>query len=257
MDFSIKEKLNKGEVVFGTFFKVNSPNIAEIFGYAGFDFIIIDCEHSSFAHLDVENLVRAADGVGLSSIVRVESPAEEHILHALDSGASGVQIPGLSSVEEVKQALAYAKYYPDGQRGLSFAQRSARYGFIEKSSYIKSSNEQTTSVVHIENITMANQVEELCQVPQLDVLFVGPSDLSQSMGKPGNSSDPEVVAVIEKVFATALKNGKKVGIFVGNQTDLEKYVKLGATYIAWKSDVAIMASAAKEANKIFSQYRSN
>lgn len=252
---SLKKKLKNGEVIFGSFFKLNSPSMVEMMGFAGFDFIIVDREHSSFTHPNVENIIRAADGVGLASVIRVPSASEEHLLHALDAGAGGVQIPGLSSVAEVKEALAYTKYYPEGKRGLSFAQRAARYGFEETNAYVSSSNADTLTVVHIENETMANQIEELCQIPQIDVLFVGPADLSQSLGKPGQLNDLEVVAVIENVFRVAAHYNKCVGIYIGSQAALEKYVKLGAKYIAWQSDVAILASALKDSAKIFDPYR--
>jgi 2,4-dihydroxyhept-2-ene-1,7-dioic acid aldolase len=252
---SLKEKLKNKEVAFGTFVKINAPSIIEMLGLAGFDFIIADGEHSSFGYLDIENVIRTADGVGLSSIIRVPSAREEHLQHVLDSGAGGVQIPGLSSVAAVEDALAFLKYYPAGSRGLSFAQRAAKYGFMDKDSYLQASNRDTTVVVHIENKTMADQVETLCRLPGVDVLFVGPADLSQSMGKPGALSDPEVVAVIEKVFATANRYGKSVGIYVASQAALEKYVKLGATYIAWQADVNLFANAAKDAAKSFSQFR--
>jgi 4-hydroxy-2-oxoheptanedioate aldolase len=252
---SLKQKLKNGEVAFGAFFKINSPSMAEMIGFAGFDFIIVDREHSSFTHLDVENIIRSADGAGLTSIIRVPSASEEHLLHALDSGAGGVQIPGLSSVADVNEALTYTKYYPEGKRGLSFAQRAAKYGFEEINTYVKSSNTDTLTVVHIENKTMADQVEELCQIPQVDILFIGPADLSQSLGKPGAMNDPEVVAIIENVFATAARYNKCVGIYVGGQAALEKYVKLGAKYIAWQSDVAIFTGALKDSAKLFEPYR--
>lgn len=255
MDSTLKRKLKNGEVALGAFVKLNSPSIVEMMSLAGFDFIIVDCEHSCFGYPDVEDLVRTADGVGLSSVVRLRGPAEEHILHALDSGAGGVQIPGLTTAQEVKAAVEYTKYYPSGIRGLSFNQRAAHYGIGDKNAYLKESNENTTVVVHVENKTMAEQVEELCQIPQLDVLFVGPQDLSQSLGKPGQPGDPAVVAVIEKVFATALKAGKRVGIYAGSEAVLEKYIQMGATYIAWKSDVTIFANAVQEAGKVFGKYR--
>lgn len=255
MNDVLKKKISKGEVALGAFVKINSPNIVEILGLVGFDFIIVDCEHSNFGYPDVENMIRAADGVGLSSIIRLSGSSDEHILHALDSGASGVQIPSLSNVTEVKDAVSYTKYYPAGIRGLSFNQRAAMYGLAEKNSYVRSSNEGTTVVVHVENKTMADQIQELCKIPQVDVLFIGPADLSQSMGKPGETGDPEVLAVIEKVFVTAAQYGKCVGIYVASLSDLEKYVKMGATYIVWRSDVTIFANAAKEAVKTFSQYK--
>ena len=255
MNSSLKKKLNNGEIALGAFVKLNSPSVVEMMSLAGFDFIIVDCEHSSFGYPNVEDIIRTADGVGLSSVIRIRGTAEEHILHALDSGAGGVQIPGLSTVQEVKETIAYTKYYPEGQRGLSLNQRAAQYGMGDKNSYIKSSNEDTTVVVHVENKTMADQVEEICQIPQMYVLFIGPQDLSQSLGKPGHPGDPEVVAVIENVIKTALKHGKRIGIYIATEAALEKYIKLGVTYFAWKSDVTIFADAAKEACKVFNQHR--
>ncbi|MBP2638658.1 MAG: putative 2,4-dihydroxyhept-2-ene,7-dioic acid aldolase [Firmicutes bacterium] len=254
MNTSLKERLSNGDVALGAFVKLNCPSIVEMMSLAGFDFIIVDCEHSSFGYPNVEDIIRTADGAGLSSIIRLRGSSEEHILHALDSGAGGVQIPSLSTAQEVEQAVAYTKYYPAGIRGLSFNQRAAQYGMGDKNNYIKSSNENTIVVVHVENKIMADQVEKLCQIPQVDVLFIGPADLSQSMGKPGATNDPEVVAVIEKVFAIAIQHGKRVGIYVAGQVELEKYLKMGATYIAWKSDVTIFANAAKETVKAFKQY---
>ncbi len=98
---------------------------------------------------------------------------------------------------------------------------------------------------------MAQKIDELCKIPQIDVLFVGPQDLSQSMGKPGKPNDAEVVAVIEDIFLKGLKNGKHIGIYVANENDLKKYIALGAKYFAWKSDVTIFANAAKKAVQEF------
>lgn len=251
-----KQKLSKGEVVFGTFFKLNSPSLVEMLGYAGFDFIIIDNEHSNFSYSEIENLIRSADCVNMHSIVRVPSGTEENIAHALDSGASGVQVPGLTTVDEAKKVVPHTKYYPLGKRGLTFAQRASKFGFMDKDEYVKSSNEDTLVVVHVENKEMVDQIEELCQLPQIDVLFAGPADLSQSIGKPGQTNDPEVVAMVEKMFKVAAKYNKPVGIYVGNAAGAEKYIKMGAQYIAFQSDVAILQEAIKGYNKLFSDIRS-
>jgi 4-hydroxy-2-oxoheptanedioate aldolase len=251
----LKQKIANGQVVFGTFFKLNCASLVEMIGYAGFDFIIVDNEHSNFSYSEMENLIRAADGVKLHTIIRTPSGAEEHIAHALDSGASGIQIPGLTTVEQVKDAMPYTKYYPLGRRGMNFAQRAANFGYMDKNAYFKSANEDTLVVVHVENKEMVDQIEELCQVPEVDILFAGPGDLSQSVGKPGQVNAPEVVALVEKIFTTAAKYKKSVGIWVGNATDAEKYIKMGAQYIGYQNDVSLINSVLKDSVKVFEQFR--
>lgn len=253
----LKKKLAQGQVVFGTFFKLNSASLVEMYGYAGFDFIIIDNEHSNFGYVDMENLIRAADGVSLNTVIRVPSGAEEHILHALDSGAVGVQIPGLSTVEEVKAALPYTKYYPAGTRGMNVNQRAAKFGFMNKDEYFKAANENTLLVVHVENKEMVERMDELCQIPEVDVLFIGPGDLSQSVGKPMQVNDPEVVALVEKAFRTAVKYQKTIGIWVANADAAAKYIKMGAQYIAIQSDVSMIGATLKNFVKQFEELKYN
>jgi 4-hydroxy-2-oxoheptanedioate aldolase len=247
----IKEKLKKGQTVLGTFVKINSPAVVEILDWAGFEFAIIDCEHSPFSPADVENLIRAGGLASLAMIVRVPSPREEHILHALDSGAAGVQLPGLTSVADVKRAIRNAKYYPQGTRGLSYNQRAARYGLIDnKSTYMKEANEETLIVVHIENRDMVDQIEAICDLPLIDVVFIGPVDLSQSFGKPGDSKDTEVRGAIERVFQVCKQKSKAVGIFVGSAAEISQYKDMGAQYIVYSSDVGMLAKEAKAAAKL-------
>lgn len=242
--YSLRQRILNGETVYGLFFKLNSPDVAEMAGNAGFDFIIVDTEHSNFSNYDVANIIRAADSTGMSTVVRVFAATEEDVLHALDSGADGVQIPSITSVDTAQTACAGAKYFPEGTRGLSMTQRAAMYGAWNKEeSYYSQANRNSLVVVHVENKEMADAVEQLCEVPQIDVLFVGPGDLSQSIGKPGKLDDPEVVAIVEKVFKTALAKGKKVGIYCGNPAAVKKYTEMGATYIAYGSDATAMSSA--------------
>lgn len=242
--FSLRERILNKEVVYGLFYKLNSPDVAEMVGNAGFDFIIVDTEHANFSTYDAANIIRAADSTGMSTVVRVFSAEEEHVLHALDSGADGVQIPSITSVETAKKACAGAKYFPEGTRGLSMTQRAAMYGAWNKQeSYYAYSNRNSLVVAHVENKEMADKVEELCDIPQIDVLFLGPGDLSQSVGKPGKLDDPEVVAIVEKVFKVALAKGKAVGIYCGNPAAVKKYTAMGATYIAYGSDATALSSA--------------
>lgn len=240
----LKERLRKGQPVYGTFVKLNCPQVVEMLAYAGLDFIIIDMEHAAIGFEGAENLMRAAKANDMSVIVRVPAAREEYVLHALDCGAQGVQIPGLSSAKEAEEVIQWGKYYPQGTRGLSFAQRSAAYGFVDKSAYMEEKNEESVFVFHIENKEMVEDIEALCENPQVDVLFIGPMDLSQSYGTPGNPQSPQVQEAIRRVLECAERHGKAVGIFTGVDA-VEQQVQRGIQYIAAASDIGFCASGAK------------
>lgn len=254
---SLRKRLLDNEIVFGMFYKLNSPIATEMMGMAGLDFIVVDCEHSPLGYESVEQIVRTAENVDLASVIRVPCASEEHIFHALDSGASGVQIPNMTTVEEFRENVRAAKYYPDGCRGLSRQTRAAKYGFWDdkKAPYVAKSNEDSLVVVHIENKEMAAAAEEICKIPQIDVVFVGPADMSQSLGIPGKSTDPRVVEVAKQVIEIANRNGKIGGINVTNQADMEMYIEAGARYILYNSDTAAFAKGLKNTVAQFEPYR--
>jgi 4-hydroxy-2-oxoheptanedioate aldolase len=240
----IKTRILNREAQIGMFFKINSPSVAEMVGNAGFDFIIIDTEHGNFSPYEVENIIRAADVTGMNSVVRVRDASAEEILHALDSGADGVQIPSISSVEAARAACRSCKYFPEGNRGLSGTQRAAMFAaWPGPEDYYASANRNSLVVCHVENVEMADRVEELLDIPQIDVIFVGPGDLSQSMGKPGKLEDPEVTALIGRIFDRVLAKGKAAGIYCGGVESAKRYIGLGATYIALGSDINLLAGA--------------
>lgn len=253
---SVKDRLKNHETVFGTFYKLNSPIATEMLGWAGFDFIVVDCEHSPIGYESTENIIRTAENVGLSTIVRVPSAAEEHIFHALDSGAVGVQIPNLTSVEQFRESVSACKYFPAGTRGLSRGTRNAMFGLWNEAEkpYVQAANDKSLVVVHIENKEMAERVEEICQIPEIDVVFVGPADMSQSLGIPGKSKDPRVVEIALHVIETAERYGKAGGIAAGKD-NMDMYIQHGARYIMYSSDAALFAGALKDAVSLFSPYR--
>jgi len=253
----LKKRIQDRQPVFGTFLKNNSPAVAEMLGYAGFDFVIIDCEHSNYSYSDTENMIRACDVADIASIVRTPSCDSWHVHHALETGATGVQIPSIATVDDAREAALETAFYPAGRRSPAQALRAAHYGcFSGEKGYVQTKTESNLTVVHVESIDMAAKVEELCAIPQIDVLFVGPGDLSMSMGKPGQLSDPEVVKVIEDIIKRGLAGGKAMGILCANEQAVKKYVDLGVTYIAYSSDTGMIVNAFKSINKsVFSQYR--
>lgn len=246
---AFKRSVHGKKALRGTFVKMNCPTAIEALGLTGLDFVIIDGEHAPLDEMHLEAMLRAADCVGLPVVVRVPTAEEGHILKALDMGAAGIQIPGLTSVQEVRACMRSALYAPEGHRGLSFAQRSARYGTMDKFDYMRQSNANLVQVFHIENREMAERVEELCQVKGIDVLFVGPMDLSQSFGHPGDPSSPEEQAAIGRIIETAARYDVPVGIFAGTAEAAAKYEAMGVRYIAIGSDISFLMSGAKGAMK--------
>jgi 4-hydroxy-2-oxoheptanedioate aldolase len=243
----LRQRIRAGEPLLGTFYKSNSPLIVELLGWTGFDFIVIDCEHSNIGYENVESILRTADEAGLSAIVRVPRGTEEHIFHALDSGADGIQIPNMTTVDEFVRTTKIAKYFPLGTRGLSRGTRSARYGIWKNETpYVEYANENTVVAVHIENKEMADHIEEICQIPQIDVVFVGPADMSQSLGIPGKAGNPRIVEIAEHIIKTARKFGKTAGTAVSNMAGARQYLDMGATYILLSSDAGIFADAAQK-----------
>lgn len=252
-DGSIKRKLNAGEVVLGSFVKLDAPPIVELYGLSGFDFAIIDAEHGCFTHSSIENMIRGCERVGMSSMIRTQDAEEPTILHALDSGASGIQVPSLKSAAEVEAVIRRAKYWPIGERGSARACRAAAYG-MSGPGYQERANSETLVCVHVENKEMVGEVEALCELEHLDVLFIGPGDLSESLGHPGNAGHPDVVAAIDRVIEVAAGR-KHLGTVVSNARQAEAYVARGVKYLAWLSDLGLFRGALKTASENFKAIR--
>ena len=243
---NLKQRLKNGEVIFGTFFKFNVPQLAEMLGYSGMDFIILDGEHSDCSYSEMQNIVRAANSVGMSAIVRVPNALDQNILHAGDMGAQGIQIPNLRTPEEAAEAVAKMRYYPRGTRGFAMTTRAAQYTFCPKDEFIRRTNEELLSVIMVENVEMAKQVPALCANPEIDVLFIGTSDMSQSLGVLGQPKHEKVRAISEQIIRDARAGGKPVGIIVGDLEEAKHYIELGAQYIAYGADINMIAAKFRE-----------
>lgn len=248
----VKRKLEAGEIVFGSFVKLDAPAIVELYGIAGFDFVILDAEHGCYTHAGLENMIRTCERMGMSSVVRTPDAGEANILHVLDSGASGIQVPSLKSAADVREVIRMAKYWPLGERGSARACRAAAYGTLPD--YEQRANRETLVCVHVENKEMVEDIEALCAVDELDVLFIGPGDLSASLGHPGDAAHPDVVAAIDRVIEVAAGR-KHIGTVVANAAQLESYVARGVHYIAWLSELGMLRAALNNAASNFKAYR--
>lgn len=247
----LAEKLAQRQPAIGTFVLTGEPAITEIFGYADFDFVIIDTEHSPNDINAVVNHIRAAQVSGLSPLVRVTKNDPSLILRALDSGAGGVVVPQVNSAAEAKAAVAAARYGPAGERGVAGIVRAARFGFTPFADYLKQAN-QALVIVQIEHIDAVANLDEILAVEGVDGIFIGPTDLSQSMGITGQFNNQSLREVIGQVFEQAKATDKWIGIFCVNAADAREWAAKGAVLLTIGTDTMLIAQAARELKRALS-----
>jgi 2-keto-3-deoxy-L-rhamnonate aldolase RhmA len=246
----LKKRLKNGETVIGTFSGIPSPSLVEAIGYSGIDFIVIDTEHGPVEIQTAENIVRAVEITGMTPIIRVPGNESHLILRALDIGAHGVQVPHVSTKDEAELAIEYSKYHPQGKRGLSPFTRAGKYGLAAEN-HTTRINEDVMVVVNIEGIEGVQNLNEITAVPDIDVIFIGPYDLSQSLGKPGQVDDPEVVKLIKDNVKIIKNNGKSCGSFARDKKYLEILVDCGVQYITYMVDSAMILQSYKNLKESF------
>jgi len=247
---SLRERLKNGEMVLGIWNSIPSATLVDVIGNTDVDFIIIDAEHGPVGMETAENLVRAADATKTPTIVRVTTNQEHLILRALDIGAHGVQIPHVTSRVEAQQAVESAKYHPEGHRGFSPFTRAGNYG-MQEDGYTKRANQQTVVVVNIEGSKGVDSLEEIASLPNIDVIFIGPYDLSQSLGKPGHVKDAQVINVIRRSVDIAEKNGIVCGSFACDQSYLELLIDCGVKYLTYMVDTALIRQTYQDTCNFF------
>lgn len=236
-----KQKISH-EACLGIFSKTTDSNFVEAAGYAGLDFIILDMEHGPASFDKMHDHTRAAVLSGLLPIIRVEGVDAHAIGSALDAGALGVQVPNISTAEQAVEAVKAAKFYPKGMRGVCRFVKSANYGSKPKEGYFDDAN-QTMVILQVEGVEGINNLDKILEVSGFDVLFIGPYDLSQSIGKPGQVDSQEVLALMQEVAEKASAKGILLGAFSDNLVRNKSLVGEGFNYIAYSVDVNIYLEA--------------
>jgi 4-hydroxy-2-oxoheptanedioate aldolase len=252
---TLKAKLAAGQAATIVAPLGSSASLVEMLGYFGFDGVFIDCEHGPSGWEDVEHMVRAAELAGYSAVVRVPDHAEATITRALDRGAAGIQVPHVNSAAEALAVVQAAKFAPLGHRGWSGGR--AAYG-VDATSFSKHANEQTLVAAMLEETQALDNLDELLRVEHIDVFFVAPGDLAQSMGLPGETSHPHVTAAIDD----ALRRIRAAGRVSGTLTTpamLDHHLELGVQFL-YVALGALLAPAAadfvKRAKNVDSSERS-
>jgi len=238
-----REKLMTRAV--GTFSKTCDPAFIEIMGHAGLDYVIIDLEHGPNTVQTAQNLIRAAQVSGVFPIVRVKENCESVMGEALDIGAGGLQIPQITNKAEAEAVIARVKFYPDGHRGVCRFVRAADYSAKDRFEYFAEAN-AAVIILQIEGKAGIENIDEILGVKGVDAVFIGPYDLSQSLGLTGRVEHP---AVEEKMLEIVKKCGEKnitVGTFADTPANAAKWLKNGVRYIAYSVDVGIFCEAVRD-----------
>ena len=239
-----KQKLSQYGVC-GLFMKTCDGAFVEAAAGGGMDFCILDTEHGPVSYENMQNLIRAAECAGILPIVRVAENTEEYIGKALDIGAAGIQVPQVCDEKSARDAVTFAKFSPQGQRGVCRFVRAANYSALDKFEYFRQANE-TIVILQIEGEEGVRNLPEILQVPGIDVIFVGPYDLSQSLGVTGQVTHPLVVEKIKEIICLARERGIKVGTFVDSVKEGLRWKQEGVKYIAHSVDVGIFYEACRD-----------
>ena len=240
----LKASIETGEIVFGLINSVAAPLLVEMMGYAGYDFVIIDMEHVSTNPETIENAVRAAEGAGLTPLIRVPNSADDVILRALDCGAQGVVVPHVRSRVEAEQIVTAGRYYPQGKRGISGG-RTTGFGTLDLPSYFERANKEIMLVVMIEDQEGVNAIDEIASVTGIDMVLEGAIDLSQSYGVPGKHQDPRVQQAIQTIAQSCHQHGVPFCAIPRAANQLDDWIERGVNAFLVGDDRGVAFRALK------------
>ncbi|GAB5407003.1 MAG: 4-hydroxy-2-oxoheptanedioate aldolase [Aureliella sp.] len=242
MPKSFRSRLRAGESLLGTMITLPSAASAEVLAACGFDWLMIDCEHGPLEIRDVAAILQAV-GNRVACVVRVPVGDEVSIKRVLDLGADGIIVPQVNTAAQAKDVVRYSRYPPVGERGVGIA-RAHGYGqqFAE---YLQSANDSVAVIVQAEHIESVNNIDAIVAVDGIDAVYLGPYDLSASLGKMGEIDDPAVVAAIDRVTSVCSQAAMPLGYFGVTAAAVQPYIKRGYSLITIGLDTMLLADAAK------------
>lgn len=242
----MKDKMEHGKKVLGTFLWMGGASTVEALGYSGLDFIIIDNEHGPYTIESTQEMCRVADLSQITPCVRITEVTRSNVLRQLDVGAEAIIVPDIKTLDEVKNLVRYAKYFPLGERGLAFA-RKAGYGYSEKAKagleiYTDNCNKETLIFPQCETKECVEIIEDIVALDGVDGIFVGPYDLSASLGTPGNFDNQEFKEALDKVCKATKEAGKYLMIFSFDKDQSRDYLEC-ADAVVYSSDVNLLVDS--------------
>lgn len=245
MSNKLRGLLDEKKPIIGTFFELGGANAVEALGQTGLDFIIIDNEHGPFETESSLECIRTCEHSGLASLCRVREISRPGIMKLLDQGADGLIVPFIDNIDQIRDLVRYGKYAPVGRRGFS-GSRKDRWGFAEPANgnpletQMEYWNKETFLIPQCETLGALEHIEEIAAEPGVDGIFVGPFDLSISMGMPGKFQDPVFLAALERILKACKDNGKFSIMFTTNADWIQGYYEMGFDMVAWSMDASVM-----------------
>lgn len=230
--------------VFGCFCKTTDSSIIEALGFSGMDYSIIDMEHGPATTETLKNHLMATNATDMLGIVRVPSFDSPLIEKALDLGAHGIQVSSIKNEKQAKSVIKRMKFYPKGERGVCRFVRAASYAEMEKAAYFGEAN-MSQVILQLEGAEAISNASEIMKVEGIDILFIGPYDLSQSLGVPGQITHKLVLEAMEAIVQEAIKYGVVTGVFCDEEKQVKYWKNMGVKYISYSVDIHLLSSHLK------------
>lgn len=242
---SLKQKLKNKELTIGSWVTIGHPSVVEIMANAGFEWLVIDIEHTSIDLTMVQILISTIQSKGLKALIRVSKNEEVVIKRVLDMGADGIIVPMITNADDAQRAVDYAKYPPIGKRGVGLF-RAQNYG-LSFNEYKKWVNDELVIIAQVEHYLAAENIESIITTEGIDGIIIGPYDLSGSLGYPGEYNRSEVKEAIDKILLACDKHNIPSGFHV-IETDTSKIsekIKQGCTFLAYSLDFLFLLNSSK------------
>ena len=239
-----KRLIRDGRTTFGAWLGSGAPSTAEAMGCVGFDFVVIDMEHTPVDTPQLIELLRAVGGTPAPAVVRMPWNDMVMVKRVLDAGAQTLLLPFVQNADEAKRAVSYTRYPPEGVRGVAGAHRASRYATV--ANYLQNANSEICVMVQVETLAALEQLPQIAAVPGIDSLFIGPSDLSASMGLLGDIGNAAVQEKLKHAAQLCRQLGKPCGIIGTTPELVAKFADYGYTWIAIGSDMGFMVGRAQE-----------
>lgn len=242
----LRARIRGGAPLFGVWAGLGSPLAAELLGRAGFDWVVVDLEHGAATESELLAHLTAIEVTGAAALVRPQSGERLRVGRALDLGAAGIVVPRLDTAEQAREAVTFLRYPPDGQRGVALLTRGARLGAVGHGevAYV---NRDIVGVVQIETPSALREAEGIAAIDGVDVLFVGPADLSHSLGVPGRFDDETYLAGLRSVVDACRAHHKAAGILLYDPASFGPHLEMGFTFIGLGADLSFVANGARAA----------
>lgn len=248
MDKSVplKKRLQTGDVTIGSWITLGHAGIAEIMARAGYDWIVVDMEHSVISIDTAGDLIRIIDLCGVAPLVRLTSNHPDQIKRLMDAGAHGIVVPMVNSADDAARAVAAVRYAPEGSRGVGLA-RAQGYGVVFKD-YFDWQKHSSVVIVQIEHRDALDQLDAILSVPGVDGFFIGPYDLSCSMGIPGQFEHPDFIATLDKILEAGRRLGVPAGLHIvePDSVRLAQSIQQGYRFVAYSVDIRLLDVGARQ-----------